>query len=317
MESQKTASSIGTPSAELEIDVPLIADLLAAQHPDLKHLPIHLMDAGWDNVMFRLGDQLAVRLPRRKMAAALLEHEQTWLPQLADRLPISVPKPYRCGQPALGYPWCWSVLPWLPGVCADQQEPDANQAQRFALFLRSLHIPAPSNAPRNPFRGVRLHQRAALVAERMQRLETTTNLITPVVKRAWNQALNAPIDVQPTWLHGDLHPRNILVENGLITGIIDWGDITCGDRATDLAAIWMLFSTQTVRQQAIAAYGSVSPTTLQRAQGWAIFFGTVLLETGLLDNPRNAAIGERILQRIAEDNTLVPRGASKHADSDP
>jgi aminoglycoside phosphotransferase (APT) family kinase protein len=299
MSLEQVAGSIGTPASEINIDASLVHSLLVAQHPDLAHLLLHPVDAGWDNVMFRLGDQLSVRLPRRKVAASLIEHEQTWLSQLPN-LPIPIPIPYRLGHPGQDYPWKWSILPWLAGVTVDQQEPDYDQAQRFAAFLRSLHVPAPPNAPSNPFRGVPLHYRAAFVEERMQRLEQKTSLITPV-KHIWNQALDAPIDVEATWIHGDLHPCNVLVEKGMITGVIDWGDITAGDRATDLAAIWMLFSDAQVRQQALTAYASTSAATLQRARGWAIFFGVVLLDTGLVDNPRYAAIGERILGRIAED----------------
>jgi aminoglycoside phosphotransferase (APT) family kinase protein len=301
MESEGQSSSTGTPVSELEIDAALVYRLLKEQHPDLADLPIRLVDAGWDNAMFRLGEQWSVRLPRRKAAATLIEHEQTWLPLLADRLPISVPTPYRLGNPAQGYPWRWSILPWLAGVAADQEEPDAHQAKPFASFLRALHEPAPFNAPSNSVRGVPLNQRAAFVEERMQRLEKKTNLISQKIKNAWNMALSAPMDVQAKWLHGDLHPRNILVENGAIVGIIDWGDITSGDSATDLAAIWMLFADRKARQQVIAEYEDVSDTTLQRAKGWAIFFGVVLIDTGLIDNPRNALIGARTLGRVAED----------------
>jgi aminoglycoside phosphotransferase (APT) family kinase protein len=301
MESEGKPSAIGTPISEFEIDVPLVYSLLEEQHPDLKHLPIHLIDAGWDYAMFRLGEQLSVRLPRRKAAATLIENEQTWLPLLAEHLPLPVPTPYRLGKPARGYPWRWSVLPWLAGMPADQEEPHANQAKRFASFLRSLHVPAPFNAPPNSVRGVPLNQRAIFIEERMQRLETKTNLITSAIKNTWNMALKVPIDVQSTWLHGDLHPRNILVENGVITGIIDWGDITSGDIATDLASLWMLFSDRNVRQQAIEEYANISDATLQRAKGWAILFGVVLLDTGLVDNPRHAVIGEGILRRVSED----------------
>jgi aminoglycoside phosphotransferase (APT) family kinase protein len=301
MGSEGKSSSIGTPVSDIEIDTTLVYNLLEEQHPDLAHLPIHLVDAGWDNTMFRLGDQLSVRLPRRKAAAALIENEQTWLPLLAERLPIPVPTPYRLGKPTQGYPWRWSVLPWLPGIAADQEEPHPNQVKLFTSFLRSLHMPAPFNAPLNAVRGVPLIQRAASVEERMQRLETKTNLINQKIRNTWNMALNAPIDVEAKWLHGDLHSRNILVENGAIAGIIDWGDITSGDIATDLASIWAIFSEQNVRQQAIAEYANVSDATLQRAFGWAILFGVMLLDTGLVDNPRHAVMGERTLRRVSED----------------
>jgi aminoglycoside phosphotransferase (APT) family kinase protein len=300
MESEEKSSSIGTPVSEIQIDAALVYRLLEEQHPDLTHLPIRLADSGWDNAMFRLGDRWSVRLPRRKAAARLIEHEQIWLPLLADQLPIPIPAPYRLGNPSRDYPWRWSVLPWLAGIPADQQEPHANQAKRFARFLRSLHVPAPFNAPQNAFRGVPLHQRAVAVEERMQRLATKTNLITVDIENMWNQALNAPMDVQPTWLHGDLHAGNVLVENGAIAGIIDWGDLTSGDCATDLASIWMLFSERNARQDAIFEYATISDATLQRAKGWAIFFGVVLLDTGLIDNPRHAAMGEKTLRHVAE-----------------
>lgn len=301
MELEAKPSSIGTPTSEVEIDAALVYRLLENQHPDLKHLPVHLVDCGWDNAMFRLGDELSVRLPRRKIAAALLENEQTWLPLLSDRLSLPVPTPCRLGKPAGGYPWRWSVLPWLPGVAADLESPHLNQAKCFASFLRSLHVPAPLNAPSNAFRGVPLQQRAASVEERMQRLKAKTNPIDREIENAWNQALNAPVDVEATWLHGDLHPRNVLVANGAIAGIIDWGDMTSGDIATDLAAIWMLFGDRNARQRAIAEYANASEATLQRAKGWAVLFGVVLLDTGLVDNPRNALIGEKILRRVSED----------------
>lgn len=301
MSSGRNPSTIGTPASEIDIDLPLVRRLLEEQHPDLAALPLQLADVGWDNAIFRLGDQRSVRLPRRSLAATLIEHEQTWLPQLPE-LPIPIPTPDRIGQPTQYYPWHWSILPWLTGVTADQQEPDSDQAQRFAAFLRSLHRPAPPNAPVNPFRGVPLQQRAAAVEERMQRLEQNTQQMMPEIKAVWQRALAAPIDGEATWLHGDLHPRNILVKEGVITGIIDWGDMTAGDRATDLAAIWMLFADQKARQQVIAAYGNISDATLHRARGWAVFFGVVLLDTGLIDNPRHAVMGDRTLQRVLEDS---------------
>ncbi len=299
MNAEGTSPAIGTPAADYAIDRALVTTLLAEQHSDLAHLPVQVVDAGWDNALFRLGEHLAVRLPRRAAAATLIDHEQTWLPRLADQLVLPVPAPYCIGTPAHGYPWNWSVVPWLSGSAADQHEPHPSQSQPFAAFLRSLHVSAPADAPPNSFRGVPLHQRAATVEERMQRLASKTNVITPQIMHIWQAAVNAPLDVPPTWIHGDLHPRNVLVENGIITGIIDWGDITSGDRATDLASIWMLFADPHARQDALTAYGYLSDATLQRAKGWAIMFGVMLLDTGLVDNPRNAVIGERTLRRVA------------------
>jgi aminoglycoside phosphotransferase (APT) family kinase protein len=288
----------GTPPAEHVIDAHLVRRLLAEQHPDLASLPLRGVDGGWDNALFRLGDRLAVRLPRRTVAADLIVHEHRWLPHLAGQLTLPIPVPARVGAPGCGYPWPWSVQRWLPGDAADEHPPAPGQALPFAAFLRALHTPAPADAPRNPVRGDALSARAPVTELRLQRLAERTGLITARVRDVWRRALAAPIDVPPTWLHGDLHPRNVLVARGAISGVIDWGDLTAGDRATDLAAIWMHFADAHARQVALAAYGDLSPATLARARGWAIHLGAVLLETGLVDTPRHARIGARTLRRI-------------------
>lgn len=299
MTAPSSSSNLGTPVPEVIVDEVLVRRLLADQHPDLADLPLQPIESGWDNAMFRLGDQLAVRLPVRGAAASLIVHEQKWLPELARRLSLPIPVPIRTGVPAHGYPWYWSVIPWLAGVSADLEEPTADQAIVLAEFLRSLHTSAAAGAPPNPVRGVPLQNRIASIQPRLDRLARTTNQITPQIERVWHEALATPLDVSATWLHGDLHPRNVLVQNGALTGIIDWGDLTAGDRATDLAAIWMLYSNPATHRAALDHYGDVSAATIQRAKGWAVLLGVVLLDTGLIDNPRHAMLGTRILQRVA------------------
>lgn len=289
---------MGTPESDFHIDADLVAKLLKAQHPDLADLPIVPAGSGWDNVMYRLGDKLSVRLPRRHLAAKLILRELTWLPIIAPDLALPVPTPLRVGTPAADYPCHWGVLPWLPGEPADLSLPNTNQARSFGQFLRSLHRPAPPDAPRNDFRGIPLRSRATVVEERLERLERSTDLITPTLRRHWRSALDSTTEFRPMWLHGDLHPQNILVDDGQIAGIIDWGDITSGDVATDLSAIWMLFATDEARDEALSEYGDVPSRTRQRAIGWAILFGAVLLETGMVNNPRHADLGERILRRM-------------------
>jgi aminoglycoside phosphotransferase (APT) family kinase protein len=181
-------TSHGTPSAEVEIGVGLARTLLAEQHPDLVDLPLRLVETGWDNVMLRLGDELAIRMPRRALAATLIEHEQRWLPGLAPRLPLPVPVPLRVGLPGAGYPWRWSVLPWLSGTAADLTLPRADQGPVLGGFLQALHTPAPPDAPLNPFRGVPLQQRLPVIAERLERVAHLTDCITPVVRKVWEQA---------------------------------------------------------------------------------------------------------------------------------
>ena len=305
MESNKRSTIEGTPKAELKIDETLVANLLREQHPDFIALPIRLADSGWDNVMFRLGDKLSVRLPRRKIAAKLIEHEQTWLPIIAERLNIPIPTPIRLGKPTAKYPWRWSIVPWLEGVTADLELPDRDEAKLFGSFLRSLHQPAPSDAPHNSVRGVPLKQRAGALGTRIKRLKSTTNLITPAIEDIWHRALDAPIDIEDKWLHGDLHPGNILVRNRVIVGVIDWGDITSGDVATDLASLWMLFESNNARQRAIAEYQNISVPTLHRAKGWAVYFAVTLLDVGLVDNHKYAAVGKRTISCVAQDKFSI------------
>lgn len=289
-----------TPAAEVDIDDVLVRRLLEAQHPDLAELPLAAVDAGWDNAMFRLGKNLAVRLPRRAVSAELVAHEQQWLGVLAPRLPAAVPAPLRIGGAGSGFPWSWSVVPWLPGEPADVEPLQASQGRPLARFLAALHQPAPDEAPVNPVRGVPLAERRDVVAARLERLATATPHITEVVHSAWRAALAAPADFEMCWIHGDLHPRNVLAANGELTAVIDWGDICRGDPATDLAAVWTLLNDIGARREAIAAYGRVPPGTWLRALGWAVSFGTVLLETGLADHPRHAQIGRDVLRRIDE-----------------
>lgn len=292
--------TMGTPAADIRIDDALVRELLRDQHPDLAEAPLRLLDTGWDNVTYRLGEDYVVRLPRRKEAVPLAKHEQTWLPKLAAKLPIPIPSPVRVGKPNENYPWTWSILPWIPGEAADLAPPSADQARPLADFLLALHQPAPPDAPVNIVRGVPLGNRAEAVEERMARMREATNAITPKIESLWNNALAAAPSTESLWLHGDLHARNVLVENGTITGIIDWGDVTSGDVATDLASIWMLLADAKAREECLAGYRP-SAALLARAKGWAVFFGVILLDTGLVDHPRHAAMGEATLRRVEED----------------
>ena len=124
----------------------------------------------------------------------------------------------------------------------------------------------------------------------------------PRILDIWRSALRAREDTLPTWIHGDLHPRNVLVKDGKITGVIDWGDITSGDRATDLAGVWMLFPDRSARERALLDYCADADTVL-RAKGWAVLFAVMLLDTGIQDHPRHAAIGGTTLRQLQDDDS--------------
>jgi aminoglycoside phosphotransferase (APT) family kinase protein len=285
------------PPREVEVSAELARALLADQHPDLAGLPIVHVEDGWDNVMFRLGDALALRIPRRMAGGVLIAVEQIWLPQIAPRVPLPTPVPLRVGAPGRGYPFGWSVVPWLEGEPSDLAPPDAEQGEVLAAFLRALHQPAPDDAPRNIYRGsVALAGRADTFELRYAEAERTRGTLDPALRRWFEAGAAAPIDAPRTWFHGDLHGRNVLVQDGRLAGVIDWGDMAAGDAACDLASIWMLLPDPEARRRAMAAYPA-SETTWTRARGWAALMTVFLLS--VTDNPRMPAMGLRMLSWLA------------------
>jgi aminoglycoside phosphotransferase (APT) family kinase protein len=295
-------ATVGIPPAEIEIDERLVRELLRTHHPDLAELSLQLVATGWDNATYRLGDELAVRLPRIADAVALLRKEREWVPRLAPRLPVTVPVPVRLGEPAAGYPWPWNIVAWIPGRSAEHEQLSPAQASRFGKFLAALHQPAPHSFPRNEYRGVPLASVAGALEERLHRLSTrTTGLAVPLsaVRELWRQALAAPAGDLDTCVHGDLHPKNLVVDEGRLAAVLDWGDLTVGDPAIDLGAAWMLFPVD-VHADVWEAYRPVPAGTVQRAAGWAVFFGAMLLEVGLAGDPPFAEIGRRTLARVVD-----------------
>jgi aminoglycoside phosphotransferase (APT) family kinase protein len=271
---------VRTPPAEVAIDATLVRALLEQQHPDLAPLILVAAESGFDNALYRLGPHLAVRLPRRELGARFIVHEQRWLPLLAERLPLPIPAPVRSGEPGCGYPWRWSVVPWLHGVTADVSRPAADQASVLAGFMQALHVSAPADAPRNEYRGVPLQQRATATEARIRHFEDLQGPLAPGLRRIWDHALATGQSTVSTWLHGDLHPRNVLCQDGRLSGILDWGDLCTGDRATDLAAIWVLLDEPAARAQAMSCYGA-DEESWTRARGWALAISVLL--AGMLE----------------------------------
>ncbi len=298
------------PPAEVEVSADLVRRLLADQHPDLARLPVEFLANGWDNELYRVGDGLVARLPRRALGAQIIVNEQRWLPELAPRLPLPIPSPERTGVPACGYPYSWSVVPYLPGVpaaTASSFDPAA-AAAAVGGFLGALHVPAPADAPANPFRGVPLAQRAGTFAANLALIGGRVD--RDAVLRAWVAALTAPgYDGPPVWLHGDLHPANILVNDGQVSGVIDFGDITAGDPASDLSVAWMLLppDCHDIFWSAYQAAGGRADDALRaRARGWALNFAVVFLAHSE-DNPVLRHVGRRTLSTVLE-NRLGPAG---------
>jgi aminoglycoside phosphotransferase (APT) family kinase protein len=289
------------PPAEHPIDAALVRALLGDQQPALAEQRLELVAEGWDNAIFRLGEELAVRLPRRALGAALLDVEQRWLPIVAPRLPVATPTPVFVGEPGQGFPWRWSVVRWLEGASAERAPLTRDQGSVWGGFLKALHHPAPADAPFNPHRSITLRERAKVSGPVLQRLAAERpDLVGEGHMQIWTQALAADVDLAPTWIHGDLHARNVITRSGVLAGVIDWGDMASGDPAMDLYSLWMVLPDVCARQAALAAYGPVSEATLARARGWAVAMGAVVAETAAAQDPVFAQAGERALQAVIE-----------------
>jgi aminoglycoside phosphotransferase (APT) family kinase protein len=290
--------------------VPDAADvrvLLRRQAPALADRPLARVAEGFDNHVWRVGEHHALRLPRHAAAVALLRNEQEWLPRLAQGLPLRVPVPVVRGRPEPGvFPWEWSVVPWLPGDLAAADPPAAGEAVTLARFLAALHRPAPAAAPANPVRGVPLAAREGSVRawhrELCARPGAPADLLDGV-RDVFDDALGADVSRERVWLHGDLHPRNVLVERGAITAVLDWGDLCAGDRATDLAAVWLLFDAA-AHAAFWAAYAAAGyPTdadTTRRARGWAAFFAFAFARMGEHGDAGAATLASRVVQRLVD-----------------
>lgn len=287
------------PTAEVPVSPELVRQLLTDQHLDLAALGIKVLANGWDNMVCRLGDDYLVRLPRRAVSAGLVVNEQRWLPDLAGRLPLPVPAPVRTGRPGRGYPWAWSVVPFLPGEIAARTPPadPTEAALTLGGFLRALHTPAAADAPVNRSRGIPLADRAAGVMDQLPHLDDPAKRVAAL--RVWESAAAAPEwNGPPLWLHGDLHPANVLVDRGRVAAVIDFGDITAGDPATDLAVAWM-FLPAPQREEFRRAYGRADDSTWARARGWALALALVFL-THSADNPLMAGIGHHTLNAVLD-----------------
>ncbi|MEV1172846.1 aminoglycoside phosphotransferase family protein [Nonomuraea sp. NPDC049784] len=278
---------------KIEVSAELVRDLLREQHPDLADYPVSLGARGWDNQLWRLGDDLAVRLPwATQDADALLRKEHTWLPALAPRLPLPVPVPQRLGEPSARFPRPWIITTWVPGAPADRVPVTraAEAAEVLAAFLTALHQPAPDEAPAGRDRGGPLAHYSGGFAKSLGSVTELGLIPDPdAVRAVWEDAVAAPEWAGPAlWLHGDLHPANVLTANGTFCGVIDFGDLFAGDPACDLAAAWILLPDGAADRFHAAYQPAPDAATLRRARGWAVLralSGILIGEAGVHGRP--------------------------------
>jgi aminoglycoside phosphotransferase (APT) family kinase protein len=257
----------------------LVRALLREQHPDLAGLELRDVAGGWDNQQWRLGTELAVRLPRTQRAPTLLRREQKWLPVLAERLTLPTPTPVRTGEPSGLFGHTWTIVRWVEGEPADRAPiTRAESAETLGGFLKALHQQAPADAPASPTRGVPL-------AGIRDEFESCSGVIASdahadAAREAWQQAVAVPAWYgAPTWLHGDLHPANVIVQDGRLCGVIDFGDMCAGDPATDLSAAWILLPAGTA-SRFFDMYAQADAATIARARGWAVLRALHLIVIG-------------------------------------
>ena len=257
---------------DIETDVALIRRLLSGQFPQWMDLPISRVTSyGTDNDIYRLGDQLAVRLPRRPgWAVAQVQLEARWLPKLARQLPLALPAQVAMGHPAERYPFHWAVYEWLPGSDANGTIGDLNQAAvDLAGFITALRRVDTTGAhPRIP------HARGGPLAEADEMVRSSVaqlgnRIDRDAVLRSWAESLSAPEWDRPdVWVHGDLLPGNLLVADGRLSAVIDFGGLNVGDPACDLQPAWNIFTGDS-RQRFRAELGADDASWL-RGRGWAL-----------------------------------------------
>ncbi|KDN73517.1 aminoglycoside phosphotransferase [Streptomyces olindensis] len=254
---------------EIEITAELVRDLLREQHPDLAGLAIREVAGGWGNQMWRLGDELAVRMQRMDPTPELQLKERRWLPVLATRLPLPVPTPVRFGEPSERFPKHWTVMTWVPGEPLDHGSISRGDhaADTLADFLRALHVEAPAEAPIATDRGA--HPSDCTDGfENFFRAVAPDDIATDV-RAVWDEAVAARAwEGPPVWVHGDLHPANVVVSDGTLSGIVDFGAMFAGDPAWDLAAAWLLLPAGTA-SRFFDVYAQADEAAIRRARGLA------------------------------------------------
>lgn len=290
-----------TPPAEVDLSAALVRALLERQHPEFASLRIVRAAEGWDNVMFRLGDDLAVRMPRRQTGADVSTSELDWLPIVGAHWRFGAPIPIRIGSPGEGYPWRWSIVPWIPGVAALAEPLSAAGARDVGRALAQVHHPVPDYAPRNPFRSHPLGHRAERFDERIHALVGATGprLDADSARNDFAHGAAQPPGAL-TWCHLDLHGNNVLTGGGRLAGIIDWGDSALGDPATDLGQAWYMLGSENFRQLCSAyadAGGVCDPlgVDLPRVRADAIAYAVFMAS---LEDPDYSASGWQALHDL-------------------
>jgi aminoglycoside phosphotransferase (APT) family kinase protein len=295
-------------SGPIEIDAVLAARLIAAQFPQWAALPLTPVEpGGWDNRTFHLGEDMLVRLPSAPRYVAQVEKEQRWLPALARSLPLPIPRPLGLGAPSDIYPWPWSIYGWLDGeTAAVGRIADLSQfAMDLGAFLTALQS---ADATGGPLAGLHSFHRGGSLATyddetRRAVAELADRIDAGAVMAVWDAALAATWDGPPVWVHGDIAPANLLVKNGRLRAVIDFGCAAVGDPACDLAIAWTFFE-----GESRAAFRMALPldgATWARGRGWTLWKALIVWAALPGANPAGAETSRRIVEDLVAEHRLA------------
>lgn len=285
---------------EARIDGALVRRLLAEQFPEWAELPLKRVEsAGTVNALYRLGDHLAVRLPRIAAAADDVTKEHAWLPRLAPALPFPVPEILGLGIPTADYSWHWAVLRWLDG---DLPVPDtltdpyalAADLGAFVAALRGVDLPGGPTAYRGtPLATVDCETRAAIA-------DLRGVIDTRAATAAWEEALAAPSWTgSPRWLHSDLMPMNLLISGGRLAAVLDFGTLGTGDPACDFIPAWNLLPA--AARSVFRDTAGADDAGWARGRGWALSMALVQLPYYRTTNPLIATNAELVIREVLAD----------------
>ncbi len=288
-----------------DIDVGLARRLVDTQFPQWAELPISPVEfSGWDNRTFRLGPELTVRMPTGEWYALQVAKEQRWLPVLAPQLPLPIPTPVAQGRPGEGYPHAWSVYRWLDGEPASVAPIGSltDFAGALAGFLTALHRAdgrgGPGPGPHTFFRGGPLSTYAAETSRAIDALGSEIRGDT--ARAAWEHAMNAVWTGAPVWFHGDVATSNLLVRDGRLAAVIDFGTSGVGDPACDLVIAWTLFSGAS--RDAFRAATQADGYAWSRARGWSLWKALITLVSSLeASDAATAEISQRVIDEVLQD----------------
>lgn len=294
------------------IDAGLVRRLVAGQFPQWAGLPVEpVSPGGWDNRTFRLGEHLSVRLPSAERYVAQVEKEQRWLPVLARELPRPIPEPVALGRPGEGYPWPWSVYGWIEGTPADKGHIGdmAGFASDLGAFLVALRRVGTANGPlagdHNFFRGSDLAVYAHETEAALKLLGETAD--QAVCRAIWDTALASRWEHAPVWVHGDVSSGNVLVREGRLAAVIDFGSSAIGDPACDLYIAWTFLDA--VSRAAFRGAIGLDRACWARGRGWTLWKALIVM-AGRSDGADDKW-ARRVISEIIADHARPWRGLSK------